>query len=523
MLQVYIQRDFESWRAAARRLLRDGVEPQGIFWAETDSSEPTLEFDVASEKAASERAEAGTRPQAVSPEGELRVPREFIAAATLAACHRDPSRWELLYRLLWRITHGERELMSVPTDDDVRKAIMLERAVSRDRHKMTAFVRFRKVESVDPPEAAEGSAPVEPFYVAWHRPDHYIVRLTAPFFRKRFASMKWAILTPDESASWDGSTLRFGEGVPRSEAPREDELESLWLTYYANIFNPARVKVAAMKRELPVRHWSTLPETQIIPDLLRDAPRRVEEMVRRAASIARPSDPGLLMPMAAKGKPRESDEPGACDTDATSAAAFVPEGRSLPVLREAAAGCKGCSLYCAATQTVFGEGPAGAKVMLIGEQPGDQEDLAGRPFVGPAGQLLNEALREAGLPRDACYVTNAVKHFKFEPRGKRRIHSKPSAREVDACRPWLESEIDALKPKMIVCLGATAAQALMGRDFRITASRGKVFATDWAPWLMATLHPSALLRIPDPDRRKEMHAHFIEDLRTAAAQLRKVA
>ena len=205
----------------------------------------------------------------------------------------------------------------------------------------------------------------------------------------------------------------------------------------------------------------------------------------------------------------------------SSAAEFIPKTTSLTVLEHAVDGCRGCALYCNATQGVFGEGPKGATVMFVGEQPGDQEDRAGKPFVGPAGQVLDEALQAAGIPRDQAYVTNAVKHFKWKPRGTRRLHSKPGAREVAACRPWLEAEISIVKPKMVVCLGATAAQSLMGPAFWITKQRGKVFGdTQWAPWLMATVHPSSILRIPEDDLRRRARDDFVEDMRKVAKQLR---
>jgi uracil-DNA glycosylase family protein len=191
------------------------------------------------------------------------------------------------------------------------------------------------------------------------------------------------------------------------------------------------------------------------------------------------------------------------------------------VLARAAQGCKGCRLYCNATQAVFGEGPVDAAIVMVGEQPGDSEDRQGKPFVGPAGRLLDEVMQRIGLPRDEVYLTNAVKHFKFEPRGTRRIHAKPSAREIAACRPWLEAELQIIKPAMLVCLGATAAQSLLGRDFRITKSRGEVMKTHWAPWTMATLHPSALLRIPDPDMRDRAMTDFESDLRKVAKALRQ--
>jgi uracil-DNA glycosylase family protein len=191
---------------------------------------------------------------------------------------------------------------------------------------------------------------------------------------------------------------------------------------------------------------------------------------------------------------------------------MVPAHRTLEELRKAAKNCKACDLWKTATQTVFGEGKPKAKVMFIGEQPGNQEDLEGEPFVGPAGKLLDAALAEAGIDRQEIYVTNAVKHFKWEPRGKRRIHKKPNAMEIAACRPWLDAEIAALQPRVIVCLGATAAQTLLGRDFRVTQHRGEFLKSPLAPILMATVHPSSILRSPDEVSRETEMKHFISDL-----------
>jgi len=193
----------------------------------------------------------------------------------------------------------------------------------------------------------------------------------------------------------------------------------------------------------------------------------------------------------------------------------VPETSSLTSLAKSARRCTACHLYRRATQTVFGEGPKAARLMLLGEQPGDQEDLAGKPFVGPAGKLLDRALTEAGIKRDEVYVTNTVKHFKWEPRGKRRIHQKPNSREIAACRPWLEAELRLVRPKLLVCLGATAAQSILGTSFRVTRERGKIFETDVAAKVMATVHPSSLLRQPDEESREREYASFVSDLRSA--------
>jgi uracil-DNA glycosylase family protein len=205
-----------------------------------------------------------------------------------------------------------------------------------------------------------------------------------------------------------------------------------------------------------------------------------------------------------------------------TASPFVPKTRSLAKLGTACNACHGCPIYCNATQAVFGEGSKGSAVMFVGEQPGDQEDLAGKPFVGPSGRLLDEMMDEAGIDRKVAYVTNAVKHFKWEPRGKRRLHAKPSAREVDACRPWLEAEITLIDPAIIVCLGATAARSLMGSKFRLTQHRGEVIKTDRGPLLLATTHPSAVLRAPNPELRRESRAAMVADLKVVAKKLKRL-
>jgi DNA polymerase len=219
------------------------------------------------------------------------------------------------------------------------------------------------------------------------------------------------------------------------------------------------------------------------------------------------------MARAARGSPGSGDG---------TAAPLVPERPTLPALGEAARGCRACPLWERGTQTVFGEGPALAQVMLVGEQPGNEEDLAGHPFVGPAGRLLDKALAAAGLDRRAVYVTNAVKHFKWEPRGKRRIHQKPNAGEIRACKPWLEAELRVVRPRALVLLGATAAQALLGKGFKVTQRRGELLRTPLAPIVVATVHPSSILRAPDEEARRAVLARFVEYLAGVAAALRPV-
>jgi uracil-DNA glycosylase len=452
---------YESWRHQARVCLARNVPPEGISWFDPRSLQPGL-ADLAVETPAVNQADRSQR-----------VPREFLDRARTVSYHRDPRRWAILYRLAYRLTHDERELLANDLDPDVIAYQTMSKQVARDIHKMHAFVRFREIEDENGPR-----------YIAWHRPDHYIVRPASSFFRERFRVMRWSILTPDESAHWDGERMEFGPGVPQTDAPAADRLEDLWRTYYRAMFNPARVNPRAMTREMPRRHWATLPEAQLIQPLPMEAPQRVAGMI------------------------------GTPSADA-SARLFVPEGASLEQLRESAPQCRGCPLFETANQVVFGEGSGTAAVMLVGEQPGDEEDKQGRPFVGPAGEVLNRALQDAGVERAQVYLTNAVKHFSFHREGKRRIHDKPRARDVRACRPWLEAEIDRVRPAVIVCLGSTAAQALLGPSSRIQRDRGQEFHAAWAPRVLVTYHPSAVLRADDPQHADEIYRALVADLRSA--------
>lgn len=317
MKTVEIEPTFESWQAAARALLRDGVPPADARWRERASAEQPL------------------LPSEPSSSGGAKVPRQFLDVARQAATASDPARWQILYDMLWRLVHEDRDLLKNTRDPGVRRL--------------------------------------------------------------------HALLTSN-----------------------------------------------------------------------------------------------------------------AAEPEADGAAAFVPAGASLDELKAAAARCQGCELYRHATQTVFGRGAADARIVLVGEQPGDQEDLQGAPFVGPAGEVLDRALAEVGLARERVYVTNVVKHFKFEQRGKRRIHQTPRAPELNACRPWLEAELQAIKPEILVCLGATAARAILGDQFRITKDRGRFAPTRWAPQTIATYHPSAVLRGETEAQQAELYAMLVTDLRLVA-------
>ena len=279
--------------------------------------------------------------------------------------------------------------------------------------------------------------------------------------------MNWAILTPERSVYWNCFELRFGPGATRRDAPADDASEDLWRTYYASIFNPARLKVQSMRSQMPKKYWRNLPESGLIPALIAQSQERTISMLSRQPT----TPPARAKRRTVAREHRSADEPGL---------------NTLDAVRTRAMQCRDCPLWKNATQTVFGEGRTRAHILFVGEQPGDQEDIAGKPFVGPAGKLLDRALADAGIDRKTTYVTNAVKHFKFEPRGKRRIHKKPNEVEIAACHQWLEREFQLIKPDIVVALGATAARAVFTarpRSKRIVATS---FETRTAPCLVRT-------------------------------------
>ena len=364
----------------------------------------------------------------------------------------------------------------------------MEKSVRRDIHKMRAFVRFREV--------GEGEATR---YVAWFEPEHFIVERNAPFFVRRFTGMRWTILTPEASANWDGTRLAIGPGARKAEAPSDDVTDDLWRTYFASVFNPARLKVKAMQAEMPKKYWRNLPEASLIPDLIAGAESSARAMIERMPTMPAPHHDNVRR----KHWPEQPEEEKPAGADAAT----------LCELRDAASHCRNCPLWRDATQTVFGEGPEDARVVFVGEQPGDQEDIAGKPFVGPAGRLFDAVIAEAGIDRRVTYVTNAVKHFKFEPRGKRRIHQKPNAGEVQACRWWLDKELALIRPDLVVALGATAAQSLLGKPVPITRMRGQTVTRDDGLKVFLTVHPSYLLRLPDAATKAAERGRFLDDMR----------
>ena len=455
-------------------------------------------------------------PTAARPVRGVSVPPTFITLCATVVLHADPNRFGLLYRLLWRMAH-EPGLRHDPLDPDRLQAEQMAKAVRRDIHKMRAFVRFRTVAdggpaSADVPLLSTGTLPLdgigdpaaphgdglEHLHVAWFEPLNHIVEANAPFFKRRFTQMRWAILTPQRCVAWDGKRLTFGPGARKEDAPPADAGEGLWLTYYAHIFNPARLKLKMMQKEMPRRYWPNLPEAKLIGELSAQAMARSGGMIDQAATVPARRIRSVV-PVVVAGH---------------TGVASRPVLQHLSELQDAANRCRACPIGAGATQAVVGEGPAHAALMVVGEQPGDHEDLRGRPFVGPAGQLFDRAVRELGWSRDRLYITNAVKHFKYELRGPRRIHKTPHQQEVDACLHWLESELELVAPQAVLALGATAARALLGRPVAVMRERGQWHEGPRGRPVLVTLHPSALLRA-DPGNAAENFRRWVEDLSLA--------
>lgn len=457
----------QAWRDAARGFLAAGIPPDRILWDAAEA--PRGLFDS-----------LAPVPQG----GALRVPRSFVEMADTVVWHADPERFARLYAFLWRLRTAP-QLMADRGDPDLAHLRRMEKGVRRCKHKMKAFVRFRDIGAPGAPRRS---------FAAWFEPTHHTMEPTAEFFLRRFADMDWRILTPDVSAIHEGGRLRLVVDHPRPDLP-DDAGEELWVTYFRNIFNPARLKVQAMQSEMPRKYWKNLPEAAAIPDLIAGAPDRA-----RAMAEAAPSLPPLRADRV------RAQWPG-------PAPAWQGPADALPA---AIAACTRCPLHAGATQAVAGEGPRDARLMIVGEQPGDLEDLQGRPFVGPAGRLFDRVAAEAGLDRSRVFLTNAVKHFKFVARGRRRLHQRPNGAEIVHCRPWLAAELALVRPRLVLAMGATAAETLTGSGADLLARRGRVERTAEGWPVLLTLHPAYLLRQPDPVARERDTQLFRADLATAS-------
>jgi DNA polymerase len=455
-----------AWRRAARGFLSASIPPEDISWG-TDTTQASL-FDT---------------PADPVPTQGITVPRRFLQLADTVVWHIDETRFTRLYDLLWRLRRSP-GLLQDRADPGLAKLLTMEKNVHRCQHKMKAFVRFREVGTPTDPRRS---------FAAWFEPTHFTVEPTAGFFRSRFADMDWRIYTPGVSAFYHNGQLWFEEGQKAPELP-QDASEALWVTYFRNIFNPARLKVTAMQSEMPKKYWKNMPEAAEIRDLIATAPARAQAM-----AVAAPTQP----PMRSAKLRAQAEQ----HISAWSARSDLPETG----LRD----CTRCPLHRHATQVVPGEGPVGATLMIVGEQPGDQEDLQGRPFVGPAGQLLDATLQAAGLNRSEIYLTNAVKHFKYVANGRKRLHQRPNASEISRCRWWLEEEIKRNNPRLIVSLGATAASALTGNGSGIGQRRGQLETALGGKPVLISLHPAGILRTREDALRKRADLQLRQDLDAA--------
>lgn len=455
---VKVDGTFSDWREKARMLLAENIHYDDVQWTETDDG-----FIF---------GEAWTGNNLVS---TFRVSREFVELSQVVSAFRDISTWFLLYRSLYRLKENP-ILLADPLDPDVLELHRRYKLVTRDIHKMKAFVRFKEITEEN------GS-----HFMAWHRPDHRIVKLAAPFFKDRFNGMKWTIMTEDETMSWDLHALTFGPGIKKEDAPLSDDKEELWKTYYKAIFNPARIKISAMKKELPVRHWKTLPETELITSLIQEAPDRLETFYesQRENSLSKIS------------------------------------ASTIHELNEQLKNCKACGICEKATAPVPGHGPHHARIMVIGEQPGHEEDLAGTPFIGPSGKLLDEALQLSHNRREDMYLTNAVKGFKYIPKGHTRWHKGASITEIKTCNSWLKKEVEIIKPEIVVCLGRSAALSAIGKMVKIEDTRGKVFETPFSKTTIILPHPASILR--DQNNPEEAFQRFTEEWKIVSTMQQKIS
>lgn len=479
LVRLASETDFDGWRTAARALLLKGIAPEEIEWKVGESSNSlfnTPEFV----------ADAAQDQRFNSP--QFKVGRNFVELCRKAILHSDPSRFGLLYQLLWRLKL-EPKLLQVSFDADVAQVQAMVKAVQRDLHKMKAFVRFREIQMES--EASE--------YVAWFEPNHHIVEASAAFFTQRFTNMHWSILTPEICMHWNGETLTYSPGASKSDAPAEDAGEDLWRSYYRSIFNPARLKVGTMQAQMPKKYWRNLPEADLIAGLVASADKRKDEMI-----AAQPTQPQRKI---VKYVPEK---------EAVMVTSHTEDAQSaLQALNHSMLAGTEFPLAAHATQAVFGVGPAPAKIMLLGEQPGDQEDLAGQPFIGPAGKILDQALIEAGISRSEVYLTNTVKHFKFTMVRNRRQHRSPDVRDMKIYLPWLSGEITIVQPQVIVALGAVAAHAISGRSLGIEANRGKLLSLTNGRQVILTYHPSFILRTPDLADKQAHYDTLVRDLALA--------
>ena len=499
MIPTICVQSFAQWRDAARDLLARRVPPHAVQWSESVQSDDLfgtveqLRTPYGAESATGDAPSmqvpalqkslhgldepaASNTPDASRP-GAPRIPREMLRMLESAACFRATDRYAFLYKVVWRWQLGQHDVLS-PADEDGARLNIMVKTIRREQHKMHAYLRFR--------ERPESSG--EPQFVAWFEPEHDVLPQVAEHFSRRMGHTTWMIGTPQGTMLWNGTSLQAGPAVMQGPEDVDDTGEAMWLTYYRSTFNPARLNVSVMQGHIASRYWKNMPEGALVPAMIAEAAAGAQRDGQTKTVGARN---GVTIPISAESAQPKRDQPSTLDQ------------------------CRRCELWRNATQAVPGTGPTAARIMLVGEQPGDQEDLAGTPFIGPAGKVLDDALRQAGLGRDTIYLTNAVKHFKWEPRGKRRLHKTPAQMEINACAYWLEEEVAQVRPNVIVALGGTALKAILGNPkATLTDKLGAPFQHD-GRWIVVVYHPSYVLRVPDDEARVKAMAVLVDGLQRA--------
>ncbi len=455
--QAHFQQNFADWRELARTFLQNKISPQEINWDQNQKSlliQPIPEAD---------------------PNKIIFVPPHFLKLAKKLSHSRYSERWDLLYRLLYRMNFEEKNLLQNNVDPDVSKANLIAKSVSRDIHKMHAFVRFKKTIKDN-----------NELYMAWHKPEHLIVPLAAPFFARRFGDRPWTIFTPDQSAHWNGKSLTYFEGISQEQFNVDDTFDEAWKAYYSSIYNPARINLKAMKQEMAPKYWSTLPEVSEIKRLIQNNPQRLLEMQNSVIEKVE-----------------------------------LPNGISWKELQQKALQCQQCSLHKNATQTVWGYGDSNSDLMIVGDSPGETEDGLGKAFQGAAMDRLFYLIRKLNKNPEDFYYTYAVKHI------KRRINSpqysqilKPSWNEMGTCQIWLEAEINKIKPKAILALGRIAATSVLGRLPQISSDRKQLFySSKYQAQIQVSWDIDSLLKEKNRESKQCKIKDLSQDLRSILSSI----
>jgi len=475
LIRLANETDFEGWRTAARSLLTQGIAPEVVKWR-VSGKNPGL-FDVP----------AFMPTQKLDP--KLSVSRDFFLLCKTAILYRDPARFDLLYRILWRISK-EPHLFKITLDPDVVKAKSMAEAVRSDLHNMKTSVRFKSVHIQENDKLWSG-------FVAWFEPSHFIVQASASFFTERFTNMRWSILTPDISMHWNGKMLSYSPYERKEEEPKPDAEDKIWRAYQRSISNQGGLNVSAMKSQIPKNQWRNLPEAERIPEGFDNVDKRKSTM--SAAQSIKPQ-----RKIAKYTVIKEVD--GIAKLDAIGAKAALHR-LNIEMLTNTE-----FKLAEYSTQAVLGAGAAPSDIMLLGEQPGEQEDVAGQLFIGPIGKVLDQALQDAGIERSHVYTTNSLKHFKFKLQGMRRMQIMPSVDDIKIYLPWLQGEINIVQPRIIVALGPIAAHAITGKTLDIEVSRGKLYPMSDSLQVLVTYHPMYILRTTANATKLLKYERFLADL-----------